>query len=62
MHNVGQSVTDVLQGKAASSSLIKAMKQNNMKPNETPAQFVKRQGDIYMRHYREANDPKFFKP
>lgn len=61
MHNVGQSVTDVLQGKTASPALIKAMQQNNMKTNETPAQFVKRQGDIYMRHYREANDPKFFK-
>lgn len=61
MHNVGPSVTDVLEGKPASASLVRAMKNNNMKQNETPAQFVKRQGGVYMRHYREANDPRFFR-
>ncbi|HGH3561180.1 TPA: phage tail tape measure protein [Acinetobacter baumannii] len=55
-HNIGaETFARALSGKGASKKGLLAMRQNGMKDNETPQQFVKRQAGIFMKHYNAAN-------
>ncbi len=55
-HNIGaETFARALSGKGASKKGLLAMRQNGMKDNETPQQFVKRQARIFMKHYNAAN-------
>ena len=57
-HNIGaETFAKALTGKGSNAAGLLAMRQNGMKKNETPKQFVKRQASIYMQHYNEANKP-----
>lgn len=54
-HNIGaETFARALSGKANAAGL-KAMRQNGMKKNESPKQFVDRQRAIFMKHYNAAN-------
>ncbi|MEQ1107220.1 phage tail tape measure protein [Acinetobacter seifertii] len=55
-HNIGaETFARALSGKGASKKGLLAMRQNGMKDNETPQQFVKRQAGIFKKHYNAAN-------
>lgn len=55
-HNIGaETFARALSGKGASKKGLLAMRQNGMKNNETPQQFVKRQAGIFKKHYNAAN-------
>ncbi|EOQ63901.1 phage tail tape measure protein, TP901 family, core region [Acinetobacter calcoaceticus ANC 3811] len=55
-HNIGaETFARALSGKGASKKGLLAMRQNGMKENETPQQFVLRQAGIFKKHYKAAN-------
>ncbi len=55
-HNIGAvTFAKALTGKGANADGLLAMRQNGMKKNETPKQFVERQKAIYQKHYKTAN-------
>ncbi|MCU4333797.1 phage tail tape measure protein [Acinetobacter pittii] len=55
-HNIGaETFARALSGKGASKKGLLAMRQNGMKENETPHQFVLRQAGIFKKHYKTAN-------
>ena len=56
MHNIGQGVMTALKGSnKVTERTLKSMKNNNKMDNETPVEFVKRQGTIFQQHYELAN-------
>lgn len=55
-HNIGaETFARALSGKGASKKGRLAMRQNGMRANETPQQFVLRQAGIFKKHYKAAN-------
>lgn len=56
-HNIGaETFARAVTGQGASKAGLLAMQQNMMKKGETPQQFVKRQGKIFLDHYKVANE------
>ena len=55
LHNIGPGVISALKGGGVSAATEKAMRQNGKRPNESAAQFAKRQQGIFSGHYGAAN-------
>lgn len=55
LHNIGPGVISALKGGSVSAATEKAMRQNGKRPNESAAQFAKRQQGIFSGHYGAAN-------
>lgn len=59
MHNIGAGVIPALKGSnGVNSNTLISMNRNGRAKNETPVQFVQRQGAKFQQHYEIANHPQ----